>query len=109
MSRSQQIKAWVKKGEGSKWVRGPAPDLPARRFRQVVSTLSPRGLIVPMPVITTRLLSLLISISFRLGVLSEKGSSPTKLGVIRPKTANAIGLLPIGYGFRLALEAAPGQ
>jgi hypothetical protein len=27
--------------------------------------------------------------------LPEKGSSPTELGVIRPKTANAIGLLPI--------------
>ena len=26
--------------------------------------------------------------------LSEKGSSPTVLGVIRPKAANAIGLLP---------------
>jgi len=28
-------------------------------------------------------------------VLSEKGSWPTELGVVRPKTANVIGLLPI--------------
>ena len=28
-------------------------------------------------------------------ILSDKGSSPTELGVVRPKTANAIGLLPV--------------
>jgi len=27
--------------------------------------------------------------------LSEKGSSPTVLGAVWPKTANAIGLLPV--------------
>jgi hypothetical protein len=41
------------------------------------------------------------------GVLSEKDSNPTKLGVIRPKTANAIGLfrwiMPT-FGFPRDLE-----
>ena len=33
--------------------------------------------------------------SLRIRVLSEKGSSPAELGVIWPKTANMIGLLPV--------------
>jgi hypothetical protein len=44
------------------------------------------------------------SLSFR--VLSEKGSSPTELGVIRPTTANVIGLLPIKKSPALLSESS---
>jgi hypothetical protein len=41
-------------------------------------------------------MSLLSSIiSFPQRVFSGKGRGPTALGVVRPKTANAIGLLPV--------------
>jgi len=43
--------------EASKRVIGPTPERPATTFRQNVSTSFPRGVIAPIPVITTRVIS----------------------------------------------------
>jgi hypothetical protein len=44
-------------------VRGPTPLRPAATARQVVSTSLPKGLYVPIPVITTRAIRLLLHFS----------------------------------------------
>src|SRR6476469_3088709 len=75
--------------DGSNCVIGPAPLRPATRFSQVVSTSFPRGVIMPIPVITTlrRPFELMLASSHAEAAVDEQHLARDERGLVGAQEA----------------------